>query len=181
MWRPSLSSSERSKSISRLTPARRAADKSIGFGRANIDWPDLLPRLVMILSHYKNEDAYCRTIFASRPNWSTLRVMRSNVSKISSSLLVVPQPAKRITSNVNTQNTVTTRSKTLKGCFQNCCPSPAANQLNVLIRGHHITHAAESKEADRHFRNHCRVDNDLQDVECEAGATLPYAKYHSRY
>jgi hypothetical protein len=40
-WRPSLSSSERSKSISRLTPARRAADKSIGFGRANIDWPDL--------------------------------------------------------------------------------------------------------------------------------------------
>lgn len=122
MWRPSLSSSERSKSISRLTPARRAADKSIGFGRANIDWPDLLPRLVMILSHHKDEDAYCRTIFASRPNWSTLRVTRSNVSKISSSLLVVPQPAKRITSNVNTQNTVTTRSKTLKGCFQNCCP-----------------------------------------------------------
>jgi hypothetical protein len=40
-WRPSLSSSERSRSMSRLTPARRAADKSIGFGRAKIDCPDL--------------------------------------------------------------------------------------------------------------------------------------------
>ena len=111
--------------MSRLTPARRAADKSIGFGRAKIDCPDLcIHRRSKFIATTEQLDTYCRTMLASLPNWSTLRVTRSSVSKISSSLLVAPQPAKRITSTVRTQNTVTTRSNTLKGCLQNCCTMP---------------------------------------------------------
>ena len=93
--------------------------------------------LVTILSLHTRYNAYCRTIFARRPNWSTLRVTRSRVSKISSSLLVAPQPAKRITSSVKTQNTVTTRSNTLNGCFQNCYPPRRSAEVpNSLALSH---------------------------------------------
>lgn len=123
----SFSSSSSSISMSRFV---RPLLRSIGFGRENIDCPDLrADRSVTRRLPVDGRNTHCRITDASRTNCSTFRAMSSSVSSSSSSLLVEPHPAKNITRMVTAHIMVMIRSRMLNGDFQNCCiPSRKARK-----------------------------------------------------
>jgi hypothetical protein len=130
---PNSPSSSSSISMSRFV---RPLLRSIGFGRENIDCPDLrAERSATNLTGHRGADetaTHCRITDASRTNWSTLRATSSSVSSNSSSLLAEPHPAKNITRMVTAHISVMMRSRTLNGDFQNCwIPRPTARHVSV--------------------------------------------------
>lgn len=127
--------SSSSRSMSRVYVARAAA-RSIGRGWEKIEWPDL-DTMSKGNTSCRRRGAYCRMTIANLPNWMALRATSKIVSNISSSLLVLPHPAKKMTRRVITQNAVITRSMMFHNDVQNCY----GHDISPTRRNHPIWYA----------------------------------------
>jgi hypothetical protein len=109
-----------------------------------------------------------------------LRATSSSVSRISSSFVAVPQPAKMMTSSVMTEKKVTMRSKTLNGYFQNDCVRAPVSGAGRRAATTTTTYPAKGNEADDDLENHRGVNDELEYVESEPRAAVLQAEHDCR-